>query len=152
MYGVSRPLDDVKCIGFPGRVMWDNEGLFTHISCLHIYGQELIPCNAGLCSFCCLSRIAPYTQLCMNHVIIRKLSQFKILKIKAICHAETCENGTRSWLLCPLNPWNLPGTASLIGFRRSRGALSETAMSTVKLKSNLPFHQWVNAFENGVQH
>ena len=35
-------------------------------------------------------------------------------------------------LLCPPNPWNLPGTALLSGFQSSHGALKSTEYDSIQ--------------------
>ena len=47
-----------------------------------------------------------------------------VSKIRTICHARVLWKMARAWkqlrLLCPPNPWNLPGTALFSGYQSSR--------------------------------
>ena len=58
------------------------------------------------------------------------ISNIAVFKFRIICHAQDLWKLARSCiqmhLLCPPDPWNLPGTALLSGFQNSCGALKST--------------------------
>ena len=62
--------------------------------------------------------------------IIERMYYIVVLKLRTICHAPYLWKLARSCkhlrLLCPPDPWNLPGTALLSGFQSSLRALKST--------------------------